>query len=50
MKMTIATRFDELRDPNCINGHSNITHFDKILTKLMKMTIATHFEGLRDQW
>ena len=50
MKRTIIIHFDELKDPNCINGHSNIAYFDKILTKLMKMTIATHFDKLRDQW
>ena len=50
MKRTIITHFDELRDSNCINGHSNITYFDKIMTKLMKKTIAIHFDKLRDQW
>ena len=47
--MIIITHFDELRDPNYINGYSNITYFDKILTKLMKMTITTYFDKLRDQ-
>ena len=30
MKKTIIIHFDELRDPTCINGHSNIAYFDKI--------------------
>ena len=48
--MIIIVHFDELRDPNYINGYSNLTYFDKILTKLMKMIITIHFNKLRDQW